>query len=465
MKLFIGLIIGIGVYLLALLCFGANVELQPEANSAFSGLITNPNTVFSVPPEPKPGYLSPVVLPPFNTKITRIAGDPGSTIRFESGSGFWGTIARHHYMLDEPWNSNGTLIAMQNNGSPRELFLDGNTYQPKYGLCPNYNLGEDRWNPSPDHPYERINVKGDELMWFDVVHCVKTRSWRLPFPVKYFGPGKGNPSRDGRYVALTDQRRMFVVDMDAYPGSRFGPSVDLVSDCGLPGECRVSSVSISPTGKYAVVHYKGDYERVYNVDPATLAMTPRPMPRSYPNCTGDPSKGFIYNLGHPDMALNPFDGDAEVMVGQEHCHNRGRMIDGKPMGGVVMVRLRDGAVTSLTNPVNEAYPDHISAQSFDRPGWVYVTYYPQRGKRFNDEIVAVKMDGSGSVERICQARSVFKGCYRCESHAVPSRDGKRVIFASNWGDFGGPIQDYVVDLTNTSDRNIEHRTRDSKLRR
>jgi hypothetical protein len=43
------------------------------------------------------------------------------------------------------------------------------------------------------------------------------------------------------------------------------------------------------------------------------------------------------------------------------------------------------------------------------------------------------------------------GCYHCESHAVPSRDGRRVVWASNWSArctlCGGPadIKDYVVD--------------------
>src|SRR2546426_5863455 len=88
-------------------------------------------------------------------------------------------------------------------------------------------------------------------------------------------------SLDGRYVALSDGTRAFLVDMDPqtpfapYPAQRIGPTVDL-TNCGLSSGCSIDWVSVSPSGKYVVVVYNGDYLRVYDVDPATLAFTPRP---------------------------------------------------------------------------------------------------------------------------------------------------------------------------------------------
>jgi hypothetical protein len=121
------------------------------------------------------------------------------------------------------------------------------------------------------------------------------------------------------------------------------------------------------------------------------------------------------------------------------------------MAGVVMVRLRDGFVTMLTDPANEAFPHHLSTRNLDRPGWVYASYYPAAGQRFSDEVVAIKLDGSLAVERLAHIHSSISGCYRCEPHAVPSRDGQRVIFASNWAAFcssgcgtSSDIKDYVV---------------------
>jgi hypothetical protein len=419
--------------------------------------VTDPSLVFDVPVTSKPAYLTPIRLGPFGTTVVRIANDPGTTFTTTTGSGTWGSDARHHYQKDQPWNATGTLIALDNQGTPSQVFLDADTYLPQYGRCSNYSRYEDRWHPSRQHANERINANGSQLMWFDVVTCTRTRSWTLPFSVRGMGPGEGNPSADGRFVALTDGSRMFVVDMDpqppysAYPSSRIGPTRDL-TDCGLSGGCTIDWVSVSPSGRYVVVAYNGAYNRAYDVDPATLALTPRPMPVLHSGCHGTAANGFIYDLGHADMALNPFDNNEDVIVGQEHCGNRGKTVSGVLAGGVMMVRLRDGAIKPLTHPSNEAYPHHISTRSYERPGWVYVGYYADAGKRFNDEIIAVRMDGSYAVERLAHKHSVFSGCYRCESHAVPSPDGKRVLFASNWCAACGSgcgksnvIQAYVVD--------------------
>jgi hypothetical protein len=125
-----------------------------------------------------------------------------------------------------------------------------------------------------------------------------------------------------------------------------------------------------------------------------------------------------------------------VLVGQRRG-NCPSTVGGTALGGVVMVRLRDGAVTSLTDPANEAFPHHISTRAYDRPGWAYVSHYPNPGARFHDEIVAVKLDGSRAVERLAHQHSDWNGCYRCETHPVPSRDGRRVLFASNWATYCG----------------------------
>jgi len=412
--------------------------------------------VFPAPDAPKPAYLVPTFLEPFSLKVTRISGDPGSRIAWRAGgSPTWGADARHHYSNDQPWSADGALLTLQNTGSPRSLYLDGETYRPLRGPCPNDDAYDDRWHPRRAHAHERIAVnRTGRLSWFDVVNCTQTRSWTLPFPVSVIG---GTPSDDGRFIALSDGKRFTVVDMDPqspfapYPNRRIGPPVEFISDCGLPGGCTENWVSISPSGKHVVVNYHGDRLRVYDVDPGTLGARPRPMPTVYAHCSGSAVNGFVYDLGHQDMALNPFDNNEDVIIGQEHCGNRGKTVAGVLIGGVVMVRLRDGKITALTSPTNEAYPYHISTRNADRPGWAYVSYWPGPGRRFNDEIVAVRLDGSGAVERYAHTRTETSGCYRCEAHAVPARDGKRVLWASNWMANGAGtgskmvIQAYVVD--------------------
>ncbi len=447
------------------LAAGILVCATPPAVSAtypgFINMVTDSSLVLTEPQLRKALYLAPFLDPVFSTQVSRTANDPG--LPTTPVSGIWGSDARHVYSKQEPWNSTGTMITIENRngGSPNPLILDGNTYRPLLTPCGNYPSYDYRWHPSTSHPNEQINVNsgGNELMWFDVTTCTKTRTWTLPIAVNYgIGSGEGNPSNDGRFVALASSASMFVVDMDPqppfapYPNKRIGPLVN-ISSCGLPSGCSIDWVSISASGKYAVVSYNGDHPRVYDVDPATLTLTPHPMLASSPRCSGGSAdQGFTYSLGHADLAKNPFDSDEDILVGQEQCGNKGSVVSGQLLGGVVMVRLRDGAITALTDPNNEAYPHHASTRNLDRPGWVYVDYYPEPGKRFSDEVIAVKLDGSKSVQRFAHKHSDFNGCYRCESHPAPSQDGRRVIIASNWAlNCGGlcgstsVIQDYVVD--------------------
>ena len=160
----------------------------------------------------------------------------------------------------------------------------------------------------------------------------------------------------------------------------------------------------------------------------------------------------MYSLGHADVAVNPFDSNEDVLVGQDECLITGETVNGVLISHVMMARLRDGQITALTDPSNEAYAHHISTRNLNRPGWAYVDYFQEDGKRFSDEVIAVKLDGSKAVQRFAHKHSVFDGCYRCESHVAPSMDGRRILFASNWAEHCGAscgppseVEDYLID--------------------
>ncbi len=416
----------------------ASVTVEAPFAPGFRAIPRDSSKVYTEPLMPLPGYLATYTDPVFSTTVTRITGVTGTSLSTSFGSGRWAVDARHHYAKDQPWNSTHTLIAIDNeDATPTRVYLDGETYAVRYEQCTEHRHGDDRWHPSPAHANERISVSGDELAWIDVVDCTKTRSWPTPFNVRGIGASEGNVSDDGRFIALFDATRVFVVDMDPqapllpYPNSRIGPAFDL-GGCGISGGCAADWVSISPSGKYVMIKYHDESLRVLDVNPVTLALTSRPMPSTSPRCSGSASLGFVYELGHADMAMNPYDNNEDVIIGQEHCGYRGEKLNGKLMGGVTMVRLKDGVVTSLTDPTNEAYAHHVSTRNLQRPGWAYVTYYPEAGKRFTSEIVAVKMDGSKTVQRFAHIHTDFTNCYRCEGHGVPSPDGRRVLWGSNW---------------------------------
>jgi len=83
-------------------------------------------------------------------------------------------------------------------------------------------------------------------------------------------------------------------------------------------------------------------------------------------------------------------------------------------------------VTSLTKG-NEAQAHHISLRSYliDQDGHISRNYNIP-GKLYSNEVIAVKIDGSGQWKRFTHTHSTAAP-YRNEEHAVPSRDGMRII--------------------------------------
>jgi hypothetical protein len=118
---------------------------------------------------------------------------------------------------------------------------------------------------------------------------------------------------------------------------------------------------------------------------------------------------------------------------------------------IIKRRLDDGSVTDLAP---YGHGQHASIRNINRPGWVFVTYsgtYPNVARQpgsapLYQEVVALRIDGSGELRRVIQTRNP-KYDYWSETHASPSPDGSQIIWSSNWGQPGGPVADYVARLS------------------
>ncbi len=441
-------------------------------SAARPAAVAERRAAFPEPTARPPGYLeSRVVDPTFGFPITRVTGDSGSIAVPPAGR--WGADSRHHYSKDQPWNADESLLWIENptasdgrpagGGSPSALLLDGQTYRVLGSASfRNWHPLDSRWHPR--QPRVRIGITRDPAAGLDSLHWVRIdpgaatvtalRGWRLPFTPKLIGQGEGNVSDDGRFIALSDDAtptRVVVIDMDpparngayATGARRIGP-VCTLPPCGLAAGCRIGNISISPSGRYVDVKYAGDDDahRIFDVDPRTLALTVHRYPEDAPRCgqlgTGRMvgADGWLMSLKHSDMAANPFDGGKDVIVGITRCRKNSR-VQGQMLGVLTMQRLEDGKVTALLDPKlgPEADGLHVSCRNLRRPGWAYVSFDnapSYRGRRFCDEIVAVKLDGSGTVERLAHQHS-DRSRYRAQSQAVPSPDGRRVMWSSNWG--------------------------------
>lgn len=94
---------------------------------------------------------------------------------------------------------------------------------------------------------------------------------------------------------------------------------------------------------------------------------------------------------------------------------------------------------------------HISCRNqFQRPGWCYISDYQNNPAKplGLQQIYALKLDGSKTVEVFGVSHSSYNTCETCNEYAaraVPNHDGSRVIFTSDWG--GGtsvPSYDYIA---------------------
>ena len=370
-------------------------------------------SVKDIPAIRKPAYLESYEDPVFGTKVTRITGNPDAGIPNVNGK--WAKVARHHYSKDAAWNCDQSLLYLAiHQGRPNRLFLDGENYAVRFTRH-NRPGREMRWHPQrPDiMVYVRDNAIGYWDVRKDTTEVIVTFPGYCEFRI---GPWEGNLSLDGRLIVVVGMkgkdRIAFAYDLEQkqkYP--------DLVLN-----DVTIDWVSVSASGKYIVLNGEidGGKDRTQVYDLAGNKTTE--LWEKY----GRPS--------HYDLTIDENGDDIAVGVSKS-----------KPdVGRVIKRRLRDGKVTVLTSG---GYAGHTSTRNVRRPGWAYVTYQG-RGSAWPpywDEVVAVKLDGSMTAERIAHLHTK-RIDYLTEAHAVPSPDGKRVLWASNWESANGrPIGTYVAD--------------------
>ena len=370
--------------------------------------------IVKIPAIAKPAYLKSYIDPVFKSKVTRITGEPGSKIPNTTGT--WHQVARHRYSKNAAWNCDQSLIFLgTHHGFPSMLFLDGTTYKPVFGR--NQAPGtEIRWHPLK--PNIMVFVKNNTIGYWNVrdekTEIITTFDGYSEF---HIGPWEGNLSNDGKMIVITGKKGEKHISF-AYNLDKKKKYPNLVLD-----DFKVDWASISASGKYIVINghingKNGDQTQVYNLRGKKVGK----LWSEY----GRPS--------HYDLTVGKKGDDIAVGV------SKSKPDDGR----VIKRRLKDGKVTVLTSG---GYASHTSARNLKRPGWVYVTYQ-HRGPTwapYFDEVVAVKLDGKKTVERIAHLHTKVTD-YLTQAHAVPSPDGKRVLWASNWEDKSGrPLSSYVAE--------------------
>ncbi len=370
--------------------------------------------------------------PRFGARITRITDARAAKI-----GGIFPDYAKR-----QAWNADESLLLLRT-GDGDALLYDGATYQLRKKL--DGVAGEDVfWHPTnpallyynPDNTLYSYNVLTDErkkLYTFADYAFANTR-------------GEGNLSRDGRLYALVGQLYnartsevtfkdlvLFDIGANKILGTVALPKPPLSFDW----------VSVSPLGNYVVVDYADEETaRFHGVE------------------VYDRNLKFLWQkplgAGHSDLALD--DKGEEVLVMDVYDAQSNSTF-------IVKFRLADGKETRLIQ-LSALFDQHTSCRNEKRNEFCFISTFDFTGRLnddnqawlpFEDEIFALKLDGSGEVQRIAhhhsrryspQTPDSDRSVYFAEPHATISRNAERILFGSNWRE---RVQDvasvdaYIVD--------------------
>jgi len=395
-------------------CVASLLAVSGFGALAYDELATTPIAV--VPQMPRPGYLQAVTDPLFGTGFTRVT-EPGRLLG--AGISCKPEYCRHRYSSTQAWNADQSLLALTN-GCNGICFLDGRTYEPAFHRLMNDDC---KWHPSD--PALMICISRRAIYAWAPRSNANTIIYA---PANYtnlqFGPYKGNLSRDGSRLVVVATNGAgalvaFAYDLSArkkYPDINLGNLPGTNAYCGM-----------SPSGRYIYCFHRMDegteVTYIFTVDGVQIQhWTEHHRP------------------GHGDMTIDEDGSDVYVGISKadpDKWH-------------VIKRRLDDGRVTDLAHAGSGT---HVSTRNIKLPGWAFVSYEGSYSKvvgnpggaPFYQEVVALRIDGSGEIRRIAQTRNA-KSDYYSETHASPSPDASQVIWSSNWGEAGGPVADYVSRL-------------------
>lgn len=398
----------------------------------FGGNLCHLVTDHEIKAEPtveKPGYLQSFIDPVFGSKVTRITGDVGTAIPVVGGT--WGDISRPGYEQRPVWNANQSMMILENvNGASRTLFFDGNSYQPLFEKNP---PGEFRWHPKQPNmmTYVRNGAVANtcELGLWNVMTEATTIQKVIPGYKDGNLQSVGNWSADASMVALNATRvsdgKSVAFAVNLSTGTKY-PDIDLAAQ-GI--DVADGVLSISPPGDIIVANGarisggNSDYTMTFDLQGNALATFSE---------YGLPS--------HFDLSVDNHGNEVAIGVA--------KTASPAARGGTIVMRdLRTAAITALNDG---GFSVLVSTRNQNLPGWAFVddagvlnpNYYPP----YNDEIFAVKLDGSLTVARLAHAHSNWID-YETQGFVVPSPDGLRFVFSSDWNSPGGrPVQTYVVDI-------------------
>ncbi len=340
-----------------------------------------------------PLYLKPYKSLDFNTTITRI------TDKIDN------QYIRHRYAKNQPFNANSTLIKLQT-----RYILDAKSYKIVKILPKSIYKNSSIWSHKDpnkififrdDGKILTYDLKRDKLKTVIVIEGYERVS---------LGLGEGNIDINDKYAAFAckigNDLDIVIIDLKKralVSKRRFKNSWGMID-----------WVSVSQSGKYTIILWNrvkddkivsGDVKTYYTKD------------LSYLNTLHDYGN-------HGDLGFDSSGDEVYVQFAGKGSINSYRLKDAK-----ATVIQSDKEFTIGANR-------HLSCRNYKLPGWCFASS-DKDGK-----IYAIKIDKSQSKIALAYHKSSLTN-YQKSPMPVPSPDGKKVIFASDFKNFKDPNEVYV----------------------
>jgi hypothetical protein len=402
-------------YLLMTLALFGICTFLPSCHDAVelsqSQLISD--SVVTKPSIPLPEYLKPFTDPSSGSTIVRIAD------RSAFGSDL--PELRHMYAKNQPWNANESYVIL-NSKYPAAL-LDGRTYrfvrwvrQPSQSVWSNLNPSLMYGMVADTNQFVKMEINNGDK--YTVLHQFNE------YDTINFGAGEGNLSTNDRYAALFGLKagKVDLLVYDLIDNRVVSNKTQPIGTTVGNGSATIDNISMSQSGKYVIVQY----QQPGNGKDRGIKLFDRSLKFLRQLSSGGGS--------HFDSCIDSK--GAESIVVQENDSS-----------AIVSVRYSDGKKTTLLPASKLNYDIHVSCRNLRRPGWAYISDFtgnPVVVKANYDRAFAVKLDGSGTIQQFARLNHSLNAAYEHQPHAVPNRNGTKVLFASDWNDRSGPVYTYIA---------------------
>ena len=329
----------------------------------------------------------------------------------------------HDYAKIQPWNSDASLYKIR-----AVAIYDAITHQ-KYRDLPGGQIYPVYWSNTNSDLMYSFREDGAIKTYTVSTDSVQTIFNLTGYDIVKLGPGEGNIDKNDHYVVLIGKRGL---DMDVIIFNL--QTIQIMHTETFTGAWGNNS-SVPEYVDWVSVSQSGNFVGI--------------MWNHNTTSQGNPFNGHygveIYNTTNMKYLRRIVDygnhGDFGYAVNGDEVFVQ----FWGPTGTVNMYYLNRTERVVLSTHSDFNSEGHISCRNLNRPGWAYVS---QDYQDHSGQIIAIKLDHSGLVEHFGHHYSSSAN-YTKSPMPVPSPNGDKIMFKSDFGFNTNPAEVYVFESTKT----------------